>query len=101
MPEMIAIPPRARRRGEQYLRRAVGGLVLMLMHEVDALSGHVAELRERLAVARQSRGLAELVRQQVDLLPETRARLVLDMSERRALLHSWVEDLRGGLRAAA
>jgi hypothetical protein len=79
----------------------VGGLALIVMHELDALSGHVAEVRERLAVARKARGLGDLVRDQVDLLPETRARLTLDQRERLALLRSWVADLRGGLRAAA
>jgi hypothetical protein len=77
-----------------YLERAVGGAAQVLLHEVDALSGHWAEVRERLAVARQSRGLGDLVRAQVDLLPETRARLVLDQRERRALLHTWWTDLK-------
>ena len=92
---------RHRRRSKAYAQRAVGGLALIVMHELDALSGHVAEVRERLAVARKARGLGELVRDQVDLLPETRARLTLDQRERLALLHSWVEDLRSGLRVAA
>jgi hypothetical protein len=77
-----------------YVRRAIGGLALVVMHELDALAGHVAEARERLAVAAKSQGLGELVRNQVDLLAETRARLVLDHRERRALLNSWVADLR-------
>jgi len=92
---------RYRRRSEAYAHRAVGGFALIVMHELDALSGHVAEVRERLAVARKARGLGDLVRDQVDLLPETRARLTLDQRERLALLRSWVADLRGGLRAAA
>ena len=79
-----------------YVERAVGGATLMLLHELDALSGHWAELRERLAVARKARGLGELVSHQVDLLPETKARLALDHRERRALLHGWLADLRGG-----
>lgn len=90
-----------RRRGRAYVEHAIGGLALVVMHELDALSGHVAEVRERIAVARQARGLGDLLRDQVDLLPETRARLRLDQRERRALLHSWVADLRGGFRAAA
>jgi hypothetical protein len=98
---ITGISRRSRRRGEVYAQRAVGGFALLVMHELDALSGHVAEMRERLAVARKARGLGELVRDQVDLLPETRARLTLDQRERRALLHSWMADLRGGLRAAA
>jgi hypothetical protein len=90
-----------RRRGEAYARRAVDGFALVLMHELDALAGHLAEARERLAVARQARDLRELLRAQADLLPETRARLSLDHRERRALLHGWLADLRGGLKAAA
>ena len=84
-----------------YVERAVGGAARLLVHELDALSGHWAEVRERLAVAREARGLGELVRVQADLLQETRARLVLDHRERRALLHSWWADLRAGLRVAA
>ncbi len=77
-----------------WVERAVGGAAQLLVHELDALSGHWAEVRERVAVARESRGLAELVRSQLDLLPETRARLALDHRERRALLYGWLADLR-------
>jgi hypothetical protein len=77
-----------------FIERAVGGATQVLLHELDALSGHWAEVRERIAVARESRGLGELVRMQVDLLPETRARLALDQRERRALLRGWLTDLR-------
>lgn len=90
-----------RRRGEAYAQRAVGGFVLMMMHELDALSRHTVDVRERLLVARKARGLAQLLRDQVDLLAETRARLQLDQRERRALLHSWLSDLRSGLRQVA
>ncbi len=86
-------------RGRVYVERAVDGATQVLMHELDALSGHWAEVRERLAVARQARGIGDLVRTQVDLLPETRARLVLDQRERRALLRSWLTDLREAVQA--
>ncbi|MGH8443193.1 MAG: hypothetical protein ACRETF_09880 [Nevskiaceae bacterium] len=79
---------------QAYLARVVDGATCVLRHELDALGGHWAELRERLAVARESRGLVELVRAQVDLLPETRVRLTLDQRERLALLHSVLTDLR-------
>jgi len=88
------LPTTAPTAGRAYLERAVGGAAQLLLHEVDALGGHWAELGERLAVARKARGLGELVSQQVDLLPETRARLVLDHRERRALLRGWLADLR-------
>lgn len=77
-----------------YLARAVDGAALVLLHELDALGGHWVEVRERLAVARKARGFGELVRSQVDLLAETRARLALAQRERRALLHGWLADLR-------
>jgi len=83
-----------------WIERAVGGATLMALHELNALSGHWAELCERLAVARKSSGLGELVRQQLDLFPETFARLALDQRERRALLHGWLADLRGGRETA-
>ena len=89
------------RQGEVYAQRAVGGLALIVLHEIDALLRHWVEVRERLAVASQARGVGQLVRDQVDLLPETRARLHLDQRERRALVHSWMSDLRGTLREAA
>lgn len=79
----------------QYASRALGGLVLLLVNEVDALAGHWAEARERVAVARQARGLGELVRNQVDLVPETRARLALDWRRRREYLAGYWSDLRG------
>jgi hypothetical protein len=88
-------------RTERYTQRAVGGFALILLHEIDAVARHWIEVRERFAVAREARGVRQLVRDQVDLLAETRARLAMDQRERQALLHSWVADLRGGLRAAA
>lgn len=90
-----------RRHGAAYANRASGGLALILMHELNALSGHWAEARERLAVARKAAGLGELLRDQLDLLPETRARLRLDQAERRALLNGWMADLRTGVTTAA
>ena len=86
----------ARHWGAGYAHRAAGGLALILMHELDALTGHWAEVRERVAVARKARGLGELLRNQVDLLPETRTRLLLDHRERAALLNGWIADLRVG-----
>lgn len=90
----VASPRPHRRRSAAYLERAVSGLTLVLAHEVGALSGHMAEVRERIAVARKARGLGELLRDQADLLPETRARLVQDQRERRALVRGLIADLR-------
>lgn len=82
---------RARQRARPIVESAsrIGG------HEMVALAGHWAEVRERWAVARKARGLGELLRDQLDLLPETRARLRLDHRERRLLLRQAVERLLG------
>lgn len=79
----------------QLAGRAAGELALLALHEVDALTGHWADARERLAVARQARGLGELLRFQWDLLPETRARLRVDQRRRRALIAGLWLHLRG------
>jgi len=90
-----------RRRGGLYAQRAVGGLALVLLHEWDAVVRHGIDVSERLTLARKASGLTGLVRDQWDLLAETRARLAMDHHERRALLNGWVADLRGGPSAAA
>lgn len=86
---------RLRKRGGLYTQRAVGGLALVLLHEWDALWRHGIALRERLVLARRARGVSQLLREQADLLAETRARLAMDHHERRALLNGLVADLRG------
>jgi hypothetical protein len=94
MQQALTASRRYRRRGGAYASRAFGGFALIVMHEIDALTRHAVDVRERLAVAREAPGLVELVRDQVDLLAETRARLAFDQRERRALLNSWIADLR-------
>ena len=79
----------------QYASRAFDGLVLLLVNEIDAVAGHWAAARERLAVARQARGIGELIRNQVDLVPETVARLTRDWQRRREYLAGYWSDLRG------
>lgn len=93
--------PELRRRGGTYVRRGLDAFALLLMHELDAMEGHFAEARERVAVARSARGLGDLLRTQLDLLPETRARLKLNALERRALVNGWVQELRALPRLAA
>jgi len=78
-----------------------GGLAELFAHERKTWSGHWAELHERLAVARKARNLGELLRDQLDLLPETRARLRGDQRERGALLRNWLREIRDGWRAVA
>lgn len=89
-----------RQRGGLYTQRAVGGLALVLLHEWDAICRHGVDVSERLALARRTQGVEALIRDQLDLVSETRARLAMDQLERRALLHGWVSDLRGGLKVA-
>jgi hypothetical protein len=81
--------------GTAYVDRAVSDLRELGYHEVDAISGHWSEVNERLAVARRARDVIELLRDQVDLFPETRARMLRNRARRRALLQGLVNDLIG------
>ena len=81
--------------GTEYVGRAVSDLREIGHHEVDAISGHWSEVGERLAVARVARDVVELLRDQVDLFPETRARMRRNRARRRALLNGLVNDLMG------
>ena len=74
-----------------YLHRASVSLAMIAVHEWGALRAHYSELRERLAVARRARDAGELLRDQMDLLPETQARLRQDQQVRRELLRRWVK----------
>ncbi len=84
-------------RMETFLERAIDGFGQLAMHEADALDGHLDALRERLAVARKARGLGELLRDQFDLIPSTRARFTRDHETRLRLLR----ELKQGRDAAA
>lgn len=101
IPQAPALIPGLRRRGTDYVRRGLDAFALLVMHELDAMEGHLAEARERVAVARAARGLSDLLRTQFDLIPETRARLRLNSRERRALVNGWVQELRALPRLAA
>lgn len=100
-PQAPALVPTLRQRSTTYVRRGLDAFALLVMHELDALEGHVAEARERIAVARSARGLGDLLRTQLDLVPETRARLTLNARERRALLNGWMQELKALPRLAA
>ena len=77
------------------LRTAQQGINLLAEHETNALGDHLQALNRRLVVARRARSLGELLRDQFDLLPDTRARLSRNHDGRRALL----ADLRRQLAA--
>jgi hypothetical protein len=72
-------------RPDVLIDRAFDGFSRIAIHEAESLDGHWLALRERLAVARKARGVGELVRNQIDLLPETRNRVLHDHRVRRDL----------------
>ena len=55
-------------------------------HEFDTLSGHWVEAEERIAVALKARSVVELLSDQIDLLPETRARMSANRKRLKAIL---------------
>lgn len=69
----------------QRIDRAFENIGQLAMYEAEALDGHLLALREHLLVARKARGVAELLRDQFDLLPATAARLARDHRQRRQL----------------
>jgi hypothetical protein len=89
---MLAKQARNRRaQMENLLERALDGIGQIAMHEAGALDNHWLALRESLAVARKARGVGELLRDQLDLLPATRARIAGD---HQARLKLWREIRR-------
>lgn len=76
-----------------YLDRSLGGIALLAVHEMDSLRGHLSALRERWSVARRARTPGELIRDQVDLLPESRNRVLQDQDVRKELWRGLVKDL--------
>lgn len=83
------------RRLDVWIERLQSGVDLLLAHERVAFAGHWSEVGERLAVARRARSAGELVRDQFDLFPESRARLRRDQCVRRALVRGLLSELTG------
>lgn len=81
-------------KASQMLNIAMDGFSVLIEHESSALDNQMAGLRERLVVARKARSLGEFLRHQLDLLPDTLARLRRDQGLRRALLQGFSRDLR-------
>lgn len=77
----------------QYWDRASTGVRLIAVHEADALQGHWSELQERLDAALRATDGAALVKEQVDLLTESRQRLQRDHHVRVELLRGLFKDL--------
>lgn len=84
-----------------YLDRLIGGVALLALHEAGSLQGHVESVVERLRVARQARGLRQLIDEQLDLVPESRTRWRRDHEVRRALWRGLVRDLKSPRRRMA
>jgi hypothetical protein len=80
---------------------ALGGVALVALHEWDALRGHWAEAQERLVIARRARGAGELLRDQLDLIAESRNRLRRDHEIRRKLWRGLLRDLSRRARQTA
>lgn len=80
--------------GSKLFGLAYEGISLLAEHEGHALGGHWLGLKTRWAVARKARNVGELLRDQYDLLPDTRARFAHDHQVRRALVRGLERDLR-------
>lgn len=90
---MNRTPERLQDRLHHYWDRATSGMLMLAVHETDALRGHWSEINERLELARRARSSSELVREQVDLLSESRNRLARDHQVRRELVRGLIKDL--------
>lgn len=84
-----------------YLDRVFGGVTLIALHEADSLQGHLNAAHERLRIARRARSVGELLRDQVDLFPESRNRLRRDHQVRRELWRGLARDMAQPPRRAA
>lgn len=93
-PAVQAARRRRTRQRELYVDRILGGLRLIAVHEVDAVQAHLAAVGERVRIAQQARDLGELVRNQFDLLPESRNRWRRDHVVRQELWRGFVRDLK-------
>jgi hypothetical protein len=90
---MNRTPERLQDRIHYFWDCATSGMRMLAVHETDALRGHWSEINERLELARRARDSSELLREQVDLLPESRNRLVRDHQIRVELLRGLIKDL--------
>lgn len=84
---------RINQRMNHYIDRSLGGVALLALHEAGSLRGHWSDLGVRLSVARRARGAGELLRDQLDLWPESRRRVRRDQEVRRELWRGLFRDL--------
>lgn len=81
-----------------YWDRAANGVTLLALHETDALKAHWAAMEERYMLARRARSTGEMIRDQLDLIPESRNRVLHDQDVRRQLWRGLVRDLTSPLQ---
>ena len=84
---------------QQMLNIAMDGLSVLVEHENNALEDLRCSLRERWVIATKARGIGELLRHQIDLLPDTQARLRRNHKVRRQLLAGWTRDVRSSFKS--
>ncbi len=89
LPEVLTDSPAA-----EFVDRAWTGFGEIATHEAESLDGLLLGLRERLNVARKARGVGELLRNQLDLLPATTARFADDHRVRLQLWRSLSQALK-------
>lgn len=77
------------------MSRTANSLAQLAQHEVHAFGNQIDGLRERVSVARRARSFGELVRNQLDLLPDTHSRLRRDHAQRERLLRDLSQQLTG------
>ena len=81
----------------QMLNTAMDGLSVLIEHESNALDNLRKSLSERWTVAGKARGIGELLRDQIDLVPDTQSRLMRDQQLRSELLRGFRRDLKQSL----
>lgn len=78
----------------------VSGIEDLASHEWAALRGHGQALIARFDVARQASSIGQLIRDQVDLLPESRLRIRRNAEARQRIITSVNTALRSIARNA-
>lgn len=78
-------------------RQALGQIA---EHETNVLGDHLQALNRRLRIARKARSVGELLRDQIDLMADSRERLRRDQQRRQRLLGQLRSELRRSVSSA-
>lgn len=91
----ITVKPKIRMQDRlfEYWDRASTGVRLLAVHEADALQGHWSALQERWLAARRAPTNYDLLREQMDLVSESRRRFSRDHQVRVELVRGLLKDL--------